>query len=248
MNRTKTLAARLTLLLGLAAAGLAAAADYAREKKWADEILPGLVVGDAVWLEAEGRSFLALETVVAKPRGRLVLVHGIGVHPDWNLIGTLRTALADAGYSTLSIQMPVLAADAKAEDYPPTLPEAAARIHAAVLRLGGGAPIAIVAHSLGARMANEYFVRHPGTPVAAYVALGASAPLPSLPPSLAVLDAHGSGDLPPVLKAAAERAKALEGRARSRQLVVEGADHFYAGSEGLLVTAIDAFLRESLVR
>jgi hypothetical protein len=82
MKRIWNLAAGTGLLLGLFAAALAAAADNAREKKWADEILPGVVVGDPRWLEAAGRSFLALEAVVPQPRGRVVLVHGIGVHPE----------------------------------------------------------------------------------------------------------------------------------------------------------------------
>jgi hypothetical protein len=39
------------LILSLAWALPAAASDYAREKKWADEIVPGIVVGDPVYLE-----------------------------------------------------------------------------------------------------------------------------------------------------------------------------------------------------
>ncbi len=58
--------------------------------------------------------------------GGVVVVHGLGVHPDWGLIGGLRTGLADAGYVTLSVQMPVLAATARrATTTLPTLPEAA---------------------------------------------------------------------------------------------------------------------------
>jgi len=46
----------LSLVAGLVALfSLAAfaepAADYAREKKWADEVVPGLVVGDPVYLQ-----------------------------------------------------------------------------------------------------------------------------------------------------------------------------------------------------
>ena len=38
-------------LLLLASQLTFASADYAREKKWADEITPGIVVGDPVYLE-----------------------------------------------------------------------------------------------------------------------------------------------------------------------------------------------------
>ena len=40
---------------------LAYGADYAREKKWADEITPGIVVGDPVYLEGRaGHKFLTI--------------------------------------------------------------------------------------------------------------------------------------------------------------------------------------------
>jgi pimeloyl-ACP methyl ester carboxylesterase len=232
----------LLALLPLAALG----ADYGREKKWADEILPGVVVGDPVWLEAEGHRFLGLHTAAAgKPRGALILVHGIGVHPDWGLIGVLRTRLADAGYTTLSIQMPVLAADARADAYAPTFPEAAARIAAAARHLGNRSPLAVVAHSLGARMANEYFVRHPGA-AAAYVAVGLSGPWPeAFPAALPVLDLYGSTDLPQVLEGARQRKAGAAARPGLRQSEVAAADHFFAGMETQLAEAIDRFLQSA---
>ena len=48
----------------------AAAQDYAREKRWADEVVPGLVVGDAVWLETSaGRKFLAIHAPAGEAPG-----------------------------------------------------------------------------------------------------------------------------------------------------------------------------------
>ena len=44
--------------------------DYAREKRWAEEIKPALVVGDAIYLaQKNGHKFLALYTVAPKARG-----------------------------------------------------------------------------------------------------------------------------------------------------------------------------------
>ena len=87
------------------------AQDYEREKRWADEVIPGLVVGDAVRIKgASNREFLALYTGPIKPNPALpaiVLVHGVGVHPDFGVIGILRAKLADIGYATLAVQMPV---------------------------------------------------------------------------------------------------------------------------------------------
>src|SRR5919108_6342728 len=106
-------------VLLLIVAHLAYGADYAREKKWAAEITPGIVVGDPVYLEGRaGHKFLTLYTEAPNAQAGLVIVHGIGVHPDHGLISTLRIALADHGYTTLSVQMPILAAEASAEDYP----------------------------------------------------------------------------------------------------------------------------------
>ena len=86
------------------------APDYAREKRWADEITPGLVVGDAIYIaQKSGHKFLAIYTEAKPARAAVIVVHGLGVHPDWGLIGALRSGLADQGYATLSVQMPVLA-------------------------------------------------------------------------------------------------------------------------------------------
>lgn len=219
-------------------------ADYAREKKWADEILPGIVVGDPLWLKAGGHKFLGLYAPAPRPdpaRPAVILVHGIGVHPDWGLIGGLRSALADAGHPTLSIQMPVREVQAKAQDYAPDMAEAAARIAAAVAALqakGHGAQ-AIVAHSLGARMANEYFARQPGAAVKSYAAIGLCGPWPgAMPQQLKVLDLYGSADLPQVRETAPQRRSAA-----ARQQEVAGADHFFAGKEPELAEALAAFLK-----
>ena len=63
----------------LACAAAQAAPDYAREKRWADEVVPGIVVGDAVFLElGNGHKFLALLTEPGEPRAALIVVHGLG--------------------------------------------------------------------------------------------------------------------------------------------------------------------------
>ena len=102
----------LTALTALHA--VAATPDYARESRWADEVLPQIVVGDPIWLAVPGKPrVLAIFTMpVGTPKGAIVVVHGSGVHPDWNLIGELRTKLAERGYATLAVQMPVLASAA----------------------------------------------------------------------------------------------------------------------------------------
>ena len=60
MRRRKTRLGGFFVCFALALAGAAAAQDYEREKRWADQILPVLMLGDAVWLQQKGgHRFLA---------------------------------------------------------------------------------------------------------------------------------------------------------------------------------------------
>lgn len=228
-------------------ASAARAQDYAREKRWADEVVPNVVVGDAVWLkEKEGREFLGLYTAVKGAKRAVLLVHGIGVHPDHGIIGVLRVALSDMGYATLSIQMPVERADAKASDYYPKLfPEAIERIGAGAAWLAGKgyAHPVLLSHSLGSWMSESYFAATPDAPFAAWVCLGRGGPFGDLENvRVPLLDVHGANDLPQVLRSAAERAHVLNLIPRSKQVAIAGADHFYTGREQALEDTIRSFI------
>ncbi len=229
------------------AASSARGQDYAREKRWADEVVPNVVVGDAVWLkEKDGRAFLGLYTAVQGAKRAVLLVHGIGVNPNHGIIGELRVALSDMGYATLSIQMPVQAAEAKASDYYPQLfPEAIDRIGAGAAWLAGKgyAHPVLLSHSLGSWMSESYFAATPEAPFAAWVCLGRGGPFGELANvHVPLLDVHGANDLPAVLRWAAERDQALQRIAGSKQIAIPGADHFYTGREQALEEAIHGFI------
>src|SRR5215203_5391690 len=83
----RLLAAAMLLALATRAAA-APAIDYAREERWAQEVVPSLVVGDAVYLATPERSkVLAVLTVPsAVSKGGVVVVHGLGVHPDFGMV------------------------------------------------------------------------------------------------------------------------------------------------------------------
>ena len=224
-------------------------ADYARERKWADEVLPGVLTGDPVWLElSRGHKFLTLYTEAAHARAGVIVVHGMGVHPDWGLVGPLRQNLPERGYATLSVQMPVLKADAKGEDYPPTFDEAAERIQVALafMKAKGYAKVALVTHSMGSRMTARFFERHPNAPVNAWVAIGASGPLDYHTLKFPILDLYGENDLPQVLQHAQARAKGLTGHARSTQTVAPKADHFFEGRDAQLLGLVQNYLDKAL--
>lgn len=237
----------LAVVALLVSAACFAQADYAREKRWADEITPGLVVGDAVYLtQKSGHKFLTLYTAVAPPRAAVIVVHGRGWHPDWALIGTLRSGLADQGYTTLSVQMPVLAATVKDEEYLPLFPDAAERLQAAVafLKSKGYRKIALASHSMGSRMSNFFLAGAPENGIDAWVSIGISSGDFAEPGKLRmpVLDIYGERDFPQVLKQAEARAAVLKKLKGSAQIEVAGADHYFAGSENELVRQVKQFL------
>lgn len=227
-----------------------AQADYAREQRWAAEITPAILVGDPVQLALpSGRKFLGIYAPNAKAQAGIIVVHGLGVHPDWGLINPLRSQLSEQGYATLSIQMPVLASDARGSDYPPTFPEAAERIATAVnfLRGKGHKKIAIVAHSLGARMTNVFLNGANRPAIDAFVAVGIPGEF-NRPETFKapVLDLHGEKDPPAVLDHAAGRAAAIRAIRGSAQISVAGADHFFRGRDSELVHHVKLFLDRAL--
>ena len=234
------------LLLALASSTCVAQADYAREQRWAAEITPTILVGDPLQLSLpSGRKFLAIYAPAAKARAGVIVVHGLGVHPDWGLINPLRSQLSEQGYATLSVQMPVLAAGESGSQYQPLFGEAAQRLAVAVkyLRDRGHGKIAIVSHSLGSRMTN-FFLNQPDAPaIAAWAAIGISGEFTG-PETLRspVLDLHGEKDLPAVLESAAGRANAIRNLRGSAQISVAGARHFFEGHEGDLVRTVKWFL------
>ncbi|MEO6408476.1 MAG: alpha/beta fold hydrolase [Burkholderiaceae bacterium] len=231
----------------------ALAQDYAREQRWANEIVPAIVVGDPVMLQQSrgkdaAHKFLGLYAEAPKAKTAIVLVHGVGVHPDYGIIGSLRGKLNDAGYTTLAIQMPVAGSEAKAEDYYPVLfGEAAERIAVSGrwLQEKGYRQIVLLSHSMGAWMANEYLLNAQTTPYAAWVCMGITGRITS-PSSIKmpVLDMYGENDVVIAKRAAPwRRFMKLFMADGSVQVEVPGADHFYAGKENEAAAEIDKFLK-----
>lgn len=239
----RTLAALVMLCAGTACF---AQADYALEKRQADEITPRLTVGEPLYLAIRGgRKFLALYTPLAPARAAVIVVPGLSGHPDRALIGALRSELAAHGYATLSVQMPMAGDNAKSEDYPAFFPEAAQRLQAAVefLKSKGHDRIAIVSHDMGGRMTNYYIFHTPDNGVAAWASLSISGGEFSDARTLRlpILDLYGENDLPQVLAQADARAEVLKKLRGSAQLQLAGADHDYHGREADALKAIRAF-------
>jgi pimeloyl-ACP methyl ester carboxylesterase len=221
--------------------------DYEKEKRWADDILPTLMVGDAVWLQQKnGHRFLTLFIDKGeKSKGAVIIAHGRGWSPDFELYGTLRTRLADEGYTTLSIQLPVLPSTAILGLYVPLYPDARERFQLAVdfLKAKGYKNVAIVSHSLGATMANQYLIRTDDTSVKAWVFIGILQGLEEMYRiKIPTLDVYGSNDWTVTMWGAPEREKQLREHPGSGQVMVPGAKHFFEGKEDELLRIVTAFL------
>jgi alpha-beta hydrolase superfamily lysophospholipase len=220
--------------------------DYEKERRWADDILPTLLVGKAEWLQQKnGHRFLSLYTEAKAAKGAVIIAHGRGWSPDFELYGTLRTRLAEEGYTTLSIQLPVLPSTAILGLYVPLYPDARERFQLAVdfLKAKGYRNIGIVSHSLGATMANQYLIRTEDTAVKVWVFIGILQGLEEMYRiKIPTLDIYGGNDWTVTMWGAPEREKQLRDHPGSGQIMVPDAKHFFEGREDELVRTIGAFL------
>ena len=233
------------------------ASDIAKEKRWAEQVVDAIMDGEAVWLNSEGNKFLGIYTKSEEDKAKVVIVmHGTGAHPDWpQVVQPLRVGLIEYGWSTLSIQMPVLANEAEHEEYAPLYDEIAPRIDAAInyLKKAGVKDIALIGHSQGASMAAYYLSTSKQT-VKGFVAIGLSGMAKDMRMNgirsiekirVPMLDLYGKEDLAGVRGSVKQRATAGKVAANTRysQLEIDG-NHFYDGHDEALITAVAIWLNK----
>lgn len=261
---TNSLLIRVALFMMLAVLAAAASAsslsDRAKEKRWENQIVDSLMVGDAVTLKANDVEFLALyaEPTTDKAKGAFIILHGIGAHPAWpDVINPIRMQLPDHGWYTLSLQMPILGNEATDKDYPALFPEVPARIQAGVdfLKSKGIKNIVISGHSLGSTMASCYLATHRDPAVKAFASI--SGGFGVLKDKLMdnnqnfthiqgvrILDIYGGDDRKTVVNAIKTRANLMRKshNADYRQIKVPGANHFYNSRQDQLVMVLNQTL------
>ena len=228
--------------------GSADAQNYEREERLANEVTSQLVVGEAVRITAaSGKAFLGLYTE-GKDQQAVLLIHGVGTHPDFGVISQLRSLLNDLGYSTLAIQMPVQGRDAKLEDYYPTVfGDAKDRISKATswLRNKGLEKPIIVSHSMGSWMVNEYLdEQHSKNEFAGWVCMSLTGSFSWATRSyrLPILDIYAQNDIPVSVSSAWRRKTALL-QNQSRQYLVAGAGPDYGGNAATVAAEIGGFIK-----
>jgi alpha/beta superfamily hydrolase len=233
--------------------------DLDREKQVADKLAKEVKNTEVLWLEANGEKFLALlnSQTNEKAHGAVIILHSMGGHADWpQIISPLRTSLPEHGWTSLSIQLPVIAPENQIEDYGKTLEQAAERIKAAVRLLGERKFLNIVAigHSFGAASMLAYLEKEEEQKIIALVAVGLH-DYAFVKPSidllglieksiLPVLDIYGSRDFKKVIDQVADRRLAAKkgNNLQYTQMEIEGADHYFNKLEDVLIKRIRGWL------
>ena len=232
--------------------------DYAREQRITEQIEPEIFDGEALWLNEGERDFLGIHIYQEDASGTVILLHGRDVSAEeQELINPLRVGLAENGWNTLSLQMPVLAKGKTYYDYLSILDFASPRIEAAItfVKSQGNGKIIIAAHSCGAHMANNWFNHQPKHGVDGYIAMGLSAtdagqdlktPLPIASLDIPVLDIYGSDEFSGPLGMVNNRLAMLRenGHPYSEQIKVDGANHYFTGYGDIMVEHLSRWLRQ----
>lgn len=189
-----------------------------------DPLVTHLKLGRPEWLEAAGTRFLGLytEALSGAPHGGIILLPGLGAHPDWpEVIRPLRRDLPSAGWAVLSIQLPAPAQNPDRQwQLTPLFEAAPARIAAAAafLEQQGLKNIVVIGHDVGAAVAVTTLAGTNNDKITGLVAIGLGLPLhsaatpyqPGLLEKVGVplLDIYGSQDLESVKQEADARALA----------------------------------------
>ena len=241
------------------------ASDLAREERMANQIVDAILDGDPEYLSIDTEDgeleFLSIYTEADEPQGVVIILHGRGFHPDWqDAVKPLRVGLAENGWNTLSVQMPVLEKDAKYYDYVPLFPKAHPRIDRAIAFAreqikDNDIPnrVVLLAHSCGAHMAMSWVEAGSFESIDAYIGIGMGAtdygqpmrhPFPLKDIKVPVLDVYAEDDFPAVLKMAPDRLKAMRsaGNPLSAQAVVEDANHYYTDKGDELLDVVAGWL------
>jgi pimeloyl-ACP methyl ester carboxylesterase len=234
------------------------ASDLAKEKRWASQVVDGIIDGDAVWLNDGNNDFLGIYTEAEENKARAVIVmHGTGIHPDWpQVVQPLRVGLTEHNWNTLSIQMPILPNEAEYHEYAPLYDEVAPRINAAIeyLKKNGSKDIILIGHSQGSSM-TAYYLATSKKELKGFVAIGMAAfakdprmdSIKSLEKiNIPVLDLYGDEDLDNIIASVEQRAAAAK-KANNKnftQIKITG-NHFFDGHEDALVKTVAEWLEKT---
>lgn len=235
-----------------------------REQQIAEKL--ALIAGadEIVSLKAPGGRFIGIyqRAKTGESHGVVILAHGMGAHPDWpDVISPLRTQLPEFGWSTFSIQMPILSPDEPVAEYGKTLKVAKSRLNAAIdyLHTWEIEQIILLGYSFGAVQVASYLASGKNKNVKAFVSVSMLSQKfikPGLDVfkliggiDLPMLDIYGDEDLPDVRRGSDDRrlAASKNGNRDFKQIELKHAGHHYQGVEDALVEQIQIWLKNIIL-
>jgi predicted alpha/beta-hydrolase family hydrolase len=244
--------------------------ELSREQQIAEKLAVTADVDEIISLKAAGGRFIGLykrarakvseisETNTGEINGVVILVHGMGAHPDWpDVISPLRTQLTETGWSTLSIQMPILSPEEAVAEYGKTLRLANSRIQAAVDYLHDWEiePIVLLGYSFGAAQAANYLASNKPENIQAFISVSMLAQKFIKPKldvykfigeiKIPILDIYAEEDLEDVRRGIDDRRLAANknGNTGFFQIELQKSGHHYLGFEEILVEQIQIWLQ-----
>lgn len=215
--------------------------------------------GEAIELAAGDRPFVALHRTArsAEPLGAVIILHGRGTHADsLEVIQPLRIGLSEAGWDTLSVQLPTVFASEDRSVWSDQSAAIRARLDAALawLKPRDLPKLAVIALGDSAGVTVGYAT--PGLPPAVKALVLISVPddfsgqaqrdaLAKV--DLPILDIFAERDLAPVIETAQARQQAASaaGLADYTQRTLTGARSGFRHVEGQLVAAVRAWLKRT---
>ncbi|MCH8845813.1 MAG: DUF3530 family protein [Proteobacteria bacterium] len=235
-----------------------------REQQIAEKL--ALIAGadEIVSLKAPGGRFIGIyqRAKTGESHGVVILAHGMGAHPDWpDVISPLRTQLPEFGWSTFSIQMPILSPEEPVAEYGKTLKVAKSRLNAAIdyLHTWEIEQIILLGYSFGAVQVASYLASGKNENVRAFVSVSMLSQKfikPGLDVfkliggiDLPMLDIYGDEDLPDVRRGSDDRrlAASKNGNRDFKQIELKHAGHHYQGVEEALVEQIQIWLKNIIL-
>ena len=238
--------------------------ELSREQQIAEKLAVTADADEIISLKASGGRFIGLykrakisETKIGEVNGVVILVHGMGAHPDWpDVISPLRTRLTEIGWSTLSIQMPILSPEEPVAEYGKTLRMANSRIQAAVDYLHDWEiePIVLLGYSFGAVQAANFLASNKPENIQAFISVSVLVQKFIKPKidmykfigeiSVPMLDIYAEEDLEDVRRGIDDRRLAANknGNNEFQQIELQGSGHHFLEFEDILIEQIQIWL------
>jgi hypothetical protein len=232
--------------------GVGAPADY--EKDLMLKLVEGRSPGGAVWLGTGKNTFLSFyeEASSEHTRNAAIILPSMGMHADWpELISPMRKLLSENGWSTLSLQLPVLSPGTSISEYGSTFMVANRRIRACIRYLlnKGYDNIIFIGLGFGVTTAVQYLV---GSESAVKALVGISMQnheflkpkfdlmekLPHI--KQPILDVYAGQDSLDVMKSIHDRRLAGSKKENKLydQMVINNTQQYFSGRESELVNVI----------